>query len=354
MERKKRSLLLCLLLFSIALFGGNAYVVNSASQTLSKINLESGVVDNKFVTLGQYEGSAPNKIAIVDNFALVVVTYENCVQKINLTTGETVCYISLGDSSFPNDIIVEGAFAFVTGNKSCKLYKINISDNTVVGSVDVGLAPQGLKVVNGNVWVLNTGFVSSGVYETGTVSVVDPADMTVLQTIETSLNPANMVQVNENVYVVCTGDYGSELGKISVIKTPENTVTETIEIGGTPASIVCVNNKFYLGNSWPAGVYVYDFINATIESTPEDKVFKGGNFLEMGDEYLAVIDGGDYVQNSSVYLYDLTDNSLVAEYELGVGAVHIKFDSDFSDADEDIIVNTFKLQNYPNPFNPTT
>ena len=344
-----------LTLFMIAAVGlaaGNAFVLNSNSQTLSKIDLETGDVDNEFAILGQYAASAPNKLEITDNLAIVTVTYENSVQTIDLETGETISFIALDDSSMPNDLAIYDGNAFISGNGNSSLYKVNYITEEVIATASVGLAPQGVEAINGNIWVANTGFdINTYQYEPGTISVINPDDMSLVATISTALNPADMIQIDELVYVVCTGNYGDTAGQVTVVDATSFEIIETIAIGGAPASISSNDNKLYMGNSWPAGVYVYDLATASVESTPDDAIFVGGNSVNSFEGLLAVIDAVDYIENSIVRFYNPASHELIADYEVAVGATDIKFSGSYNSSDDTELVVDLGLSNYPNPFN---
>ncbi len=346
----KKGLLILFVLGVVSLFANSAFVLNSNSQTLSKIDLESNEIVNDFAILGQYSSSAPNKLEIEGNIGLVTITYENSVQKINLETGETISFIGLDDSSMPNDLCIYDGNAYVTGNGNSSLYKINIETEEILDVVEVGLAPQGIIEAGGYIWVANTGFnINNYQYEQGTVSVINPEDMSIVATINTSLNPVDMMQLEDKVYVVCTGNYVDISGELSVINISDLVVESTISIGGSIGSITEWNNKLYLGNSWPAGVYVYDLATSNIESTPNDNIFIGGSSINCNNGILAVVDVIDYVENSIIRLYDASSQELFSELEAAVGATDIKFMEGTNSIEENDLMVNLHLTNYPNP-----
>ncbi len=353
-----RKLLFMLLLVVISILEADIYVINSISQTLSQLDLETQLANNDFAELGQFAGTAPNKMAFYEHFVYVVITYENCIQKIDLERNLSRTYIYLEDSSFPNDIIIKDNFAYVTGSMLNKLYKIDLTNDDLIGSINVGLAPQGMGVYENTMFVANTGYdLGAGTYEQGTLSVVDLIDFSVIDTIEVDLNPTCMELVNNELHVVCTGNYVNYLGKINIIDPETIEIQDVLEIGGSPASISYGSDeKVYLGNAWPAGVYVYNPVTLEIETIAGDGTFLGGNTLTTFDQYLAVVDAQDYIQNSIVRFYSLTDYQLIWEIEVGVGATDVKFhDPSSPAADNEIIIEYPRLLgNYPNPFNPST
>lgn len=344
------------LLLMSALGATTAYVVNSNSQTLSSIDMQSGEVNNSFATLGQAPGTAPNKMALTQEFAYVVITYENSVQKIALDGSGQSSYIAMEDSSLPNDIVIFDGYAYVSGNGSNKVYKIDLATDSVVDDVAVGTAPQGVLVHNDKLLVTNTGFdIASYTYEPGTVSVINVADFQVVTTLNVGLNPADFAVVDNEIHVVCTGDFGATTGVISIIDAADFTVTDSFNLGGSPASISAGNaDTIYCGNAWPAGVYAYDATTHDIEITPDDDIFIGGNDVLAQNGTLAVIDAVDYEQNSIVRIYDETTQSLLNEYEVGVGATDLAYAVQSNSTPHTPTAVQARISNYPNPFNPST
>jgi len=344
-------LMLFFAFMSVSVWGTTAFVVNSVSQTLSQLEVEQQQANNDFAELGEYPQTAPNKMAFNDNFAYVVITYENRIQKIDLGTGSVRSFIFLEDSAAPNDIFIANGFAYVSGNGTNKVYKINLAGEEVETSAVVGLAPQGLCVFGNALFVANTGFnMSDWSYAPGTVSVVALTDFSVIDTISVDLNPANIAVVNNKIHVVCTGDYASVSGKIDVVDPQNYEIENVLETGDSPASIAVGNNgKVYLGNIWPAGVFVYDAETLELEITPADNIFYGGNQVATNEQYLAVIDAVDYVQNSVVRFYDLQNNQLLYQMEIGVGATDVKF-YETSAVETEEIAQNYEIYNYPNPF----
>jgi DNA-binding beta-propeller fold protein YncE len=343
------------LLLMSALGATTAYVVNSNSQTLSSIDLQTGEVNNDFATLGQAPGTAPNKLALTEDYAYVVITYENSVQKIALD-GSGSSFIALEDSSLPNDIALYGGFGYVSGNGSNKVYKIDLATDAAVAELAVGTAPQGVLVHNGMLLVANTGFdIATYTYEPGTVSVIDLTDFTLSNSLDVGLNPADFTITDDEIHVVCTGDFATQFGVISILDATDFTVADNFFLGGSPASIsASTDGTVYCGNAWPAGVYAYNASTHVVEITPDDGIFTGGNAVLAQGGTLAVVDAADYVQNSTIRIYDEASQQLLNEYEVGVGATDIAYAVANSATPHTLAAPSAWVSNFPNPFNPST
>ena len=351
--KKKTIILLSVLLILSSMQAIEIFTVNSISQTISKINTETGQVENDFAILGQGENAAPNKIALDENFAYVTISNENSVQKFNLSTGESEGYVYFGDSSSPYDLVISGDYLYVSGNMSYKIYKISLDTFTEVDQIEVGTAPEGLLVYQNELYCANTGFnISDYTYNPGSVSIINLDSFEVVNTLSTSLNPRKAKVMDDELHVVCCGDFVAEMGKIDIFSLDEYEFLVSYDVGGSPADIANYANMGYLANSWPAGIYVYNINTGEVEITLEDDFFEGGNEVAIFEEELISLNAGDYVENSIVYLYSIADYDLNNTYTVGVGATDVKVIQDNVAIDEgEEALKTGKLEIFPNPFN---
>jgi len=86
-----KRILLFILLAGVWAHAGVLFVLNSGSETLSRIDTESGVINNSFAALG----SLPNRLECDRNFIYVVNSGGNSVQKIAVSDGTTNHYLSV-------------------------------------------------------------------------------------------------------------------------------------------------------------------------------------------------------------------------------------------------------------------
>ncbi len=342
-----------LMLVSAVLFGYDFYVVNSESQTLSSVDTESGIIDPDFAVLSNAPYAAPNYMAILDDTAYVTVTYENRLEVVELSSNRVRNSIYLGDNVLPYGVCSGEGYLWVTGSGDNHLYQIDLESEEVVNSIATGTYPQSLLYFDGKIYVSNTGFNPSNYsYSPGTVSVFDASDCSLITTIDTDLNPQSMAVYNDMIHLSCTGNYIDVAGKIDLIDPQTNVVTETLNLGGTPKSIACFEDgRMFVGNAWPAGVYVYNAETLDVLVEPNDGIFLGGNALTIYNGELLSVDAGDYISNSDVYRYELENDSLLNTYEVAVGATDVVVKVETSSIqDEGIEPNLpIALQAWPNP-----
>ncbi len=349
----KQLLMALLAMLAAILSGYDFYVVNSESQTLSYVNADTGSIDPDYAILGSASYATPNRMAILDNTGYVTITYENTVQVVDLHGNRVRTTIYLGDNVLPYDVCIGADYIWVTGSGSELVYQIDPESNEVVNTVTTGTYPQSIQYYDGKLYVANTGFnPADWSYAPGTVTVIDAATCSVLTTIDTDLNPQDMAIHSGLIHLVCTGDYGSVSGKIDIIDPETNQIVDVLNLGGSPRSITAANDgRMFVGNAWPAGVYVYDAATLDILVTPGDNAFQGGNALAIYDSELLSVDAADYIQNSDVYRYDLTNDMLLNTYEVAVGATDVVVKQETSSIEDDPIVSgkNISLRAWPNP-----
>ena len=357
MKKIKIILIVTIMVLSVSLFANGVLVVNSISQTLSDVyDMESGSVNPNVSSLGEVANSAPNKMAIFGSNVYVVITYENAVQKIDLFSKENRGMIYLESGALPNDIIIdsENHFAYVSGNGLGKVYKINLDTDEIVGSVDVGIAPQGMEIAGSKLFVANTGFnMSDYTYTDGTVSVIDLDTFTNVHTIATDINPTSIKKIGENIYVICTGNYANVMGYVDVFNYTNFQSISQISFDTAISGLAYDenNNRFFVGTPLGNGVYVCSANDNIIQHNANEGLFAGGTALCIAENYLAVVDPNNWTENSHIRFYNLSDFSLVSDAEAGVGATDVKFYTGTVDNDNVLIEASDFSNCYPNPFN---
>jgi hypothetical protein len=352
----KKLLVVALLFVSVVLFANGVLVVNTISQTLSDVyDLQNGGVNPNVCSLGEVSNSAPNKMAFYSNYVYVVITYENALQKIDLFSKEERSMIYFENGALPNDVVIDtqNHFAYVSGNGTGKVYKVDLSNDSVIGSVSVGQAPQGMEIADGKLFVANTGFnVNDYTYQAGTVSVIDLETFSNIHTIETDINPTGIKKIGSNIFVVCTGNYVDVLGNVDVYNysTYESVTQISFEtsIGGIAYDEA--SGRFFIGSPMGSGVFVCSAADYSIIHNANEGLFAGGSALCVAEQYLVVADPNNWTENSHIRAYSLNDYSLVSDVETGVGAVDVKAYQGQVDNDNSLIGINELSNCYPNPF----
>lgn len=344
----KKFVTLAFLVTIINLWSTVGFVVNSVSETLSRIDFDSGEVEEVFCALG----SMPNRVALTEDHAYVVNSGDNSIQKIDLISGDTVADIYIENSSNPYDMIIDDEFAYVTGGMINKVYKIDLAIDEVIGSISVGGNPAGIAILDDKLFVGNSDYGTG--YSNCSVSVVNLNSFSILQTIPTEVNPQFLAAINGNIHVSCGGDWNTITGKICIIDPITLTITNTLDIGGATSNFAQMQNDIvYVADGMGASLYAYDANSYQIIYDSSDPFTPGGTMVACDDENLFVL-GGEWGQNSTVKVFDPNEN-LLNEFTVGLYATDIKIMPEVVSADDQqIVLPNILITNYPNPFNPST
>ncbi len=341
---KNTLILILLLAVSLSYAVSEIFVLNTISETISRVDLNTGSVNNSFAVTGMYS----NKIAVTEEYIYVINSGDDNLQKIDKSTGATLINIQLEEFCSPYDVVIYEGFAFVSGLMSNKVYKIDLSTDTVVGDLEVGIAPQGLLVVDSKLYVANSGYQYPDLLD-GTVSVISLDDFSIITTIDVHKNPQKMtLDSNDNIHLVCIGDYDEITGKIVLINTNSDSVDGMVDISGFPFNIAYApNNRVYVGNAFGGGLFVYDA--DSLEMIHNGTFSFGGSAIAVSDETIFVADAGTFNDNSTIYLYDMSEESITS-YNTAIGSVDIAFATTHTSVETVVVQPQLQFNAYPNPF----
>ncbi len=233
--------LLCLSVTAIAQIPRTLYVVNGLAETLSKINLETGQVTNHIVTLG----IVPNQVVVKGKRAYVVNSVSSNIQKIDLNADTTLGSIYVGAGKNPYNLtFADSQIAYVSNFSANTISEIDVIDDTVLAEFPIGQSPEGLLFYKGKLYVCNTGFNPNDFsYGQGTIAVFDPALDSVVTVINVGKNPQYIkADFQGRIHVICTGDYFSTFGIAYIINPVSNSLVDSLPLGGMPG-------QFSIG--WP-------------------------------------------------------------------------------------------------------
>jgi len=344
----KRMLFLLFVMAAAGLWSTVGFVVNSGSETLSKIDFSTGEVDNSFCVLGWM----PNRVELTQDYAYVVNSGDNNVQKIDLETGQTDELIFIGLTTNPYDIIICNEYAYVTGSLSNKVYKIDLNTDEVVANLSVGGNPAGMAVLNGKLYVGNTDYANS--YADCTVSIIDLSSFSITNTVSTEVNPQFLAAIDGNIHISCGGDWGSVTGKICVLAPATEEIIEIINIGGPISNFaVSPDDVVYVGDGYGYNLYAYHAVDFSIIYDSGNPFTPGGSMVAANDDNLFVL-GGEWGENFTVRKFDFAGNQ-INEYTVALYSTDLKLlPEETGVINNQVPDRNYQLCNYPNPFNPST
>ncbi|HFB68524.1 MAG TPA: hypothetical protein ENJ66_06145, partial [Calditrichae bacterium] len=171
----------------------NVYVLNTLGQTVSRVELATGAVQKNAVTAGLYT----NQVRIRKDKMFIVNSGYNAIQVVDVNTLTTVDSINVGTGTNPYYMdFVNDSIAVVSLLFTNQIAVVNLNTGQVVTTVSTGNGPEGIKYVNGKVYVANSGYNGQG-YDPGTLTVIDATSWQVVDTISVGLNP-QFIDVDAN------------------------------------------------------------------------------------------------------------------------------------------------------------
>ncbi len=344
----KNLLIIILITFFSLIFSNDIFVINSGSETLSKINLETQTVDNVFAVLGEM----PNKMAFYDNKIYVVNSGDNSVQIIDDESGETLGNIFIENSSNPYDIIIFQDFAYVTGLLMNKIYKIDLLENILIDSFFIGNNPSGLSIIDNYLYVSNTDYALE--YANCSISQISLSDFVEVNRFDCGINPQYITAIDNKLHISCNGNWDNIYGKVQVW----NPITEEFEVeldfGNIFLSNIAVlENDILVGDANGDVLLRYSRADFSILNSANNSLPDGAQLITSDGSNIYTL-SGLWGQNFEVK----KRNSLFEEenaFIVGLYGTDIKFLSSDVNTNEDVnCLFESNLSNFPNPFNPST
>lgn len=284
---KKLTIILipCLLLLCAGLGAELIYVVNSESRTLSRIDSESGAVNNVFAQLGL----TPNLMELDSDYIYVVCSGDNAVQMLSRQSGAHIRYIPVEGSSNPWDLLKAGDFLYVSGLFTNKVYKISLDSYSVVASLEVGTAPEGLCAAEGKLFVAVTGGYQNG-YANSAVAVIDLDSFSLETTIPVWYNPQCLLAADGYLHVSCTGNWAGQSGKIDIIDLETLTRVQRIDIGGNPYALWKQSSgTVFVGEAMGNATYSYDALSWQLLHGSQDPLSPGAYDIDGNNALIALL-----------------------------------------------------------------
>jgi YVTN family beta-propeller protein len=223
---------------------------------------------------------------------------------------------SIEAGSTPFDLVVGGDTLYVSNVDDGTVSVVDLLSGSVSHVIDVGAEPQGLAVSGDRLYVAN------GV---GSVSVIDLDTNTAIAEIPTAADPFGVVVEGDRLYVT---DYGGRI--VSVIDVLTNGAVDT---GGTTSGdcgrgfgghayfAAVVGGRLYVANSTTDSLTVVDGdVSAVVDLNPATSAVDS---IPVGASPVDVVVSGDrlYVGNLSsgtVEVLDTGTNLIVETIESGI------------------------------------
>ena len=185
---------------------------------------------NPDVTLGL--GDTGNDLAVYGGKLWAVMNGSDLVEVMDASTMEHIRAI---DVPACRDIAFSGSYAYVTswagnvsddGDRTGMVYRIDINSLSIAGTVEVGYQPEDIAVLDGKIYVANSGGMTDG-YD-NRLSIIDEESFSLERAVEIA---ANIYDIAPDAYgrlwISSPGDYYSVHSGIYVYDTVSGTVLKS-------------------------------------------------------------------------------------------------------------------------------
>jgi hypothetical protein len=326
-----------------------AYVINSLAETMSKINLTTGIVENDLLVLGSDNGSYPNQIVIRDTLAYVVNSGTNEIQIINLNSNETIEFIGTGPNSNPYWMtFYDSQFVYVTLMLENKVARIDLINKTV-STFPTGVSPAGIVILDHKLFVICSGYdFVNWTFNPSTIVVYDTWAHDIITEIDIGVNGQSAaIDADGRIHVACTGDYAAITGEIYIIDGTTLAVVDNFGVGGAPGQLsIGPDNVAYTaaaGFSESGHVFSYNALTGEVYHSAI-------NPIEVDLNCIAAV----AYQDSSLFTGSFTDYINVidsagnnqASYAVGQGPVHLAFNYKPGDINGDFMVDILDITHF--------
>jgi hypothetical protein len=273
-------------------------------------------------------GDVLQSAGIYNSKIYMVLNVSNKIEVANATNFEEVTTIE--GFSNPRNITFFNNKAYLTqwglGTEG-QVKVIDLSNNSIIKTINVGSGPEKILSSNGNLFVANSG----GYGLDSTISVIDASSDSAIPRIEVGYNPIDMeIDANGKLWVLCYGYfdwftntdiYPSKLVKVNLSTMEiENEFIISQTEHASRLEISADKKTLYYGGGYDfAGIYSMN-INASSLSTSAlvdaTKYFYGFNVNPITDEIYTL--EASFTSAGIMNRYSKTGN-LIKKYDVGIG-----------------------------------
>ena len=177
-------------------------------------------------------GNTGNDLAVYGGKLWAVMNGSNLVEVMDALTIEHIMDI---DVPACRDIAFSGRYAYVTswagnvsddGDRTGMVYRIDINSLSIAGTVEVGYQPEDIAVLDGKIYVANSGGMTDG-YD-NRLSIIDEESFSLERAVEIAANICDIApDAYGRLWISSPGDYYSVHSGIYVYDTVSGTVLKS-------------------------------------------------------------------------------------------------------------------------------
>jgi len=229
------------------------YLVNEGNMNMNKasldyLNLVDGIYKRNIYNQVNPEvikglGDVGNDIAIYGAKLYVVVNVSNKVEVLNAKSGKRIGQIDINNCryiTFGNGKAYVSSYLGKVGDPKATngiVAEIDTTNLTITRTVEVGRQPEEIAIVNGKLYVANSGGYSPPNYE-NTVSVIDLNSFKELKRIELGIN-LHRLKADQygDLYITSRGDYYTIPSKLFVLNTQTDQIKRIFDLAASNLAI---------------------------------------------------------------------------------------------------------------------
>ena len=177
-------------------------------------------------------GDTGNDLAVYGGKLWAVMNGSDLIEVMDASTMEHIRAI---DVPVCRDIAFSGRYAYVTswagnvsddGDRTGMVYRIDINSLSIAGTVEVGYQPEDIAVLDGKIYVANSGGMTDG-YD-NRLSIIDEESFSLERTVEIAANICDIApDAYGRLWISSPGDYYSVHSGIYVYDTVSGTVLKS-------------------------------------------------------------------------------------------------------------------------------
>jgi len=309
------------------------YLVNEGNMNMNKasldyLNLVDGIYKrniynqvNPEVTKGL--GDVGNDIAIYGAKLYVVVNVSNKVEVLNAKSGKRIGQIDINNCryiTFGNGKAYVSSYLGKVGDPKATngiVAEIDTTNLTITRTVEVGRQPEEIAIVNGKLYVANSGGYSPPNYE-NTVSVIDLNSFKELKRIELGIN-LHRLKADQygDLYITSRGDYYTIPSKLFVLNTQTDQIKKIFDLAASNLAIdddlayIYSTEWNYLQGENTITYHMIDVKNEVLldrkfitDGTEKNIKIPYGIAVNPSNKDVYVTDAKDYVTPGRLYCYN--------------------------------------------------
>lgn len=291
--------------------------------TLDFMDLQTGIYHRNIYGEANPEvpkelGDVGNDIAIYGGRLYAVINCSNKVEVMDKWTARRIGQIDIPNCRY---IKFDGGYAYVTSyagpvvtnnpnyDQIGYVAKVDTATLQVMARCEVGFQPDELEIVNGRMYVANSGGYMSPNYET-TVSVIDMESFTEVKRIEVAVNLHRLrADSNGMLWVSSRGDYEYTPSQLYIIDLVDEEVCGSVDVGVSSMCLagdslyILADDYSYLDNGWRGAAY--SIVDVVEQQVVCDNFIKDGTERDIKMPYgisINPVNGDIYVTNATSFV----------------------------------------------------